>query len=84
MSHHPDESSNNSENEQFQSVLSRSMIDPGRRKLLQGGFGLAALSNLSILNGLLTPECAAADAKLALGFNSVDKSLLDEVILPQG
>jgi secreted PhoX family phosphatase len=84
MSHHPDESSNHSENEHFQSVLSRSMVDPGRRALLRGGFGLAALSNLSILAGLLQSESAVADARLALGFNSVDKSLLDQVILPPG
>ena len=84
MSHHPDESSNHSENEHFQSVLSRSMVDPGRRALLRGGFGLAALSNLSILAGLLQTENAAADARLSLGFNSIDKSLLDQVILPPG
>ena len=84
MSHHPDELSNHSENEHFQSVLSRSLVDPRRRSLLRGSFGLAALSNSSILAGLLQPESAAADAKLTLGFNSVDKSLLDQVILPPG
>jgi hypothetical protein len=84
MSHHPDESFNNSENEHFQTVLSRSLENPTRRSLLRGGLGLSALSAMPMLAGCLSSESGAAEAPLALGFTAVGKSLLDNVILPPG
>jgi len=84
MSHHPDESFNNSENEHFQTVLSRSLENPTRRSLLRGGLGLSALSAMPMLAGCLSSESGAAETPLALGFSAVGKSLLDNVILPPG
>ena len=84
MSHHPDESFNNSENEHFQTVLSRSLQNPARRSLLRGGLGLSALSAMPMLAGCLSSESEAAETPLALGFTTVGKSLLDNVILPPG
>ena len=84
MSHQPDESFNNSENEHFQTVLSRSLENPARRSLLRGGLGLSALSAMPMLAGCLSSESGAAETPLALGFTTVGKSLLDNVILPPG
>ena len=82
MSHHDlDLDCNTSGNPHFQDVLTQSLANPQRRGLLRGGLGLAGLA--------LLPGCAslatgmAANPK-ALGFPSVEKSLLDNVILPPG
>jgi len=82
MSHHDlDLDCNTSGNAHFQDVLTQSLANPQRRGLLRGGLGLAGLA--------LLPGCAslatgmAANPK-ALGFPSVEKSLLDNVILPPG
>jgi len=84
MSHHPDESHNHSANEHFQEILNRSLESPARRTLLRGGFGLTALTAMPMLGASLSSESSAAETKLALGFPAVEKSLLDNVVLPPG
>ena len=84
MSHHLDESNNDSTNEHFQDILNRSLQSPARRMLLRGGFGLTALTAMPVLAGSMTSASAAAEKPLALGFTAVDKSLLDDIVLPPG
>ncbi|MEY4661683.1 MAG: hypothetical protein RLZZ239_156, partial [Pseudomonadota bacterium] len=82
MSHHDlDPICNTSENRHFQEVLTQSLENPARRGLLRGGLGLAGLA---MLPGCATMATGLAAAPSALGFASVDKSLLDNVILPAG
>ncbi len=81
MSHaHPDTLCNLSNNPHFQDVLAQSLQNPARRGLLRGGLGLAGLA--------LLPGCATLASGMAaaptLGFASLDKSLLDNVMLPAG
>ena len=81
---HPDHEidSNPSSNPHFESVLTQALASPSRRMVLRGGLGLAGLAVL--------PSCAtltgAAGGQMAsaLGFTSLDKSLLDDVVLPPG
>lgn len=86
MAHdHDQDVHNTSANEHFEQVLERSLADPSRRRLIRGGFGLAALSAVSALPGcasVLSPN--ALPKTTALGFASLDKSLLDQVMLPAG
>jgi hypothetical protein len=82
MSHHDlDPIHNTSDNPHFQDVLRQSLQSPSRRGLLLGGMGLAGMS---LLPGCATLGSDSAAAPKALGFPSVDKSLLDNVILPPG
>ncbi len=82
MSHHDlDLDCNTSHNPHFQDVLTQSLQNPTRRNLLRGGLGLAGLA---MLPGCATVASGVAAAPSALGFASVDKSLLDNVILPAG
>jgi secreted PhoX family phosphatase len=79
---HPDHEilSNSSDNPHFEDILARGLASPSRRMILRGGVGLAGLAML--------PGCAslAAGPSLAsaLGFPSLEKSLLDDVVLPPG
>jgi secreted PhoX family phosphatase len=80
-----DDVCNTSNNDHFQQVLKRSLHNPSRRNMIRGGFGLAALSTLAMLPGCASLIPAAAAGKTtALGFPAIDKSLLDNVILPPG
>ena len=82
MSHHDhDPIHNTSNNPHFQDVLSQSLQNPMRRGLLRGGLGLAGLA---MLPGCATLTSGMAAAPRALGFPSVEKSLLDNVMLPPG
>jgi len=82
MSHHDhDPSYNTSNNPHFQDVLSQSLQNPMRRGLLRGGLGLAGLA---ILPGCASLTSGMAASPSALGFPSVEKSLLDNVMLPPG
>jgi len=72
---------NTSDNTHFQTVLSSSLLHPERRKFLLGGLGL---SSLALLPGCVTMGAALPPAATALGFTAVDKSLVDNVILPPG
>ena len=82
MSHHDhDPIHNTSNNPHFQDVLSQSLQNPMRRGLLRGGLGLAGLA---MLPGCATLTSGMAAAPKALGFPSVEKSLLDNVMLPPG
>lgn len=82
MSHHDhDPIHNTSNNPHFQDVLSQSLQNPMRRGLLRGGLGLAGLA---MLPGCATLTSGMAAAPKALGFPSVEKSLLDKVMLPPG
>ena len=73
---------NPSGNRHFRDVLGEALASPSRRSVLRGGLGLAGLAVL--------PGCAAvasspgAAPANTLGFPAVDKSLLDDVILPPG
>jgi secreted PhoX family phosphatase len=86
MSHDFDQDVHNtSNNEHFQQVLDRSLADPSRRRLIRGGVGLAALSGLAALPGCASLATGSGAAKAtALGFPSVDKSVIDQVVLPPG
>ena len=82
MSHHDhDPVFNTSNNLHFQDVLVQSLQNPARRGLLRGGLGLAGLA---MLPGCASMVSGMAAAPSALGFPSLDKSLLDNVILPPG
>ena len=80
-----DDVCNTSKNDHFQQVLKRSLDNPSRRNMMRGGFGLAALSTMAMLPGCasLMPAASAGNTT-ALGFPAIDKSLLDNVILPPG
>jgi hypothetical protein len=65
----------------FQTVLAQALAQPTRRSVLRGGLGLASLS---LLPGCSTWTGPQADAPVKLGFESVGKSLADDVILPPG
>jgi secreted PhoX family phosphatase len=77
---HPDHeiSSNESNNPHFEDIVARGLASPSRRMILRGGVGLAGLA---MLPGCATLGSAPASA---LGFPSLDKSLLDDVVLPPG
>jgi secreted PhoX family phosphatase len=82
MSHHDHDPIHNiSNNPHFQDVLNQSLQNPMRRGLLRGGLGLAGLA---MLPGCATLTSGMAAAPRALGFLSVEKSLLDNVMLPSG
>lgn len=72
---------NNSNNAHFQDVLSQALSNPTRRGLLRGGLGLAGLAMLPGCASLVSPTSAST---ASLGFSAVDKSLLDNVVLPPG
>ena len=80
-----DDNCNPTTNTHFQQVLEQSLANPARRRLLRGGFGLAALSATGMLPTLANANTASAPGKTnALGFESLDKSLADQVVLPPG
>ncbi len=82
MSHHDlDLVCNTSDNAHFQDVLAQSLENPMRRSLLRGGLGLAGLA---MLPGCASLATSMATASTGLGFPSVEKSLLDNVMLPPG
>ncbi len=81
---HPDHEidSNPTNNPHFESVLSQALASPSRRMVLRGGLGLAGLA---VLPGCATLMGASGGQMAsALGFPSLDKSLLDDVVLPPG
>ena len=88
MSHDFDPITNDSNNEHFQEVLDRAFDNPTRRSMLRGGFGLAAMFALPMLpgcgSGVSGSRLPALAASTTLGFNAVDKSLADSVIVPAG
>jgi len=90
MAHHPDDMSNTSNNEHFQDVLAKATtLGLTRRSLIRGGLGLAAVGSLPMLGACggsddepeVTPDPTPSRA---LGFNAIDKSLVDNVVLPAG
>ena len=85
MSHKADdEMCNTSDNEHFQDVLKESLQSPHRRMVLRGGIGLFAASTLPMLGCGGDDDAVAGTVGNTLGFSSVAKSLLDDVILPSG
>jgi secreted PhoX family phosphatase len=70
---------NTSSNRHFQSVLQAGLSSPSRRAILKGGLGLAALSSV-----YQQANASTSNASSALGFASVPKSLIDDVVLPPG
>ena len=85
MSHNfDDDICNQSNNEHFQNVLGKALENPARRRLIRGGFGLAALSTMAMLPGCASMGQTGAAKTTSLGFPSIDKSVLDNVILPPG
>ena len=79
---HPDHEthSNTSDNPHFEDILARGLASPSRRMILRGGVGMAGLA---MLPGCASLATAPAPVQ-ALGFPSLDKSLLDDVVLPPG
>ncbi len=91
MSHDFDPIHNNSGNEHFQDVLTRALENPSRRSILRGGVGLASMMALPMLPGCGGGTTAQATTGLptlaassTLTFSAVDKSILDQIILPAG
>jgi len=97
MAHHPVGNHNDADTEHFQDVLARTQQKSlSRRQVIRGGVGLAALSTIPFLPGCGGGGDGGADldalAKArgsikkndALGFDAIDKSVLDEVVLPAG
>ncbi|WP_066268642.1 PhoX family protein [Hydrogenophaga palleronii] len=89
MSHqNPEENLNESPNEHFDDVLQRAAMS--RRNLIRGGVGLAAMSTIPFMaacgggGGSSAAPAPAPAPEKALGFSAIDKSLLDDVILPAG
>ena len=72
---------NESSNPHFQEILARGLASPGRRGLLRGGLGLAGLA---LLPGASVLASTSDPLGPSLGFPSVDKALIDDVILPPG
>ncbi len=71
-----DDNCNPTNNEHFQQVLDKSLANPARRRLIRGGFGLAALSATAMLPTFAHANTASAPGKAsALGFASLDKGL---------
>ena len=80
--------------EHFQDVLQRSAAGVSRRNLIRGGVGLAALSSIPFMAGCGGGDGAVAAAPgtgvalpapgTALGFTAINKSLVDNVLLPAG
>ena len=82
MSNHDlDLDCNTSNNTHFQEVLTKALENPQRRGLLRGSLGLAGLA---LLPGCATLAAGMASGPKSLGFSAVEKSLLDNVILPPG
>jgi uncharacterized protein len=88
MAHHPDDMSNISNNEHFQDVLAKAAAAGlTRRNLIRGGLGLAAVGTLPMLGacgGSDDTPVAETPTQRPLGFTAIDKSILDNVILPAG
>jgi secreted PhoX family phosphatase len=91
MSHDFDPIHNNSGNEHFQEVLARALENPSRRSILRGGVGLASMMALPMLPGCggsssspATTGLPTLAASSTLAFTAVDKSILDQIILPAG
>ena len=98
MSYKFDPINNNSNNEHFQDVLLRVLENPSRRSILKGGLGLASMfalpmlpgcggSNAHIIDGGSNAPITGFPTLLPsslLSFSSVDKSLLDQIVLPPG
>ncbi len=80
---HPDHKidCNTSANTHFETVLARSLASPSRRTVLRGGVGLASLA---LLPGCASLGPSAPMPASRLGFPSLEKSLLDDVVLPPG
>ena len=71
----------------FQTVLAASLKNPSRRQLIRGAIGLAGLGFLSdslIPFANATNAASGSSPAVALGFPSVQKSVLDSVQLPPG
>jgi secreted PhoX family phosphatase len=72
------------QNVHFQSIIGQAALRQGRRNVLKGGLGL---SLLAVFPETLTSAFAApvsSNAQPTLGFEAVPKSLLDDVLLPEG
>jgi len=96
MAHHPVDDCNPDVSDHFQEVLARSQQkNMSRRQVIRGGVGLAALSTIPFLPGCGGGSDAADLDALAkargnikkndtLGFDAIDKSTMDQVVLPAG
>ncbi len=83
---HPDDDvvCNTSANPHFQDIIESTLQNPARRNLIRGGIGLAALSTVPFLAACGGGDDDGPPGDKALGFDSVGKSLLDDVVLPAG
>ncbi len=80
---HPDYEldSNSSANRHFDHVLEEALSSPSRRSVLRAGVGLAGLA---VLPGCASLSDQSRTSVSKLGFESLGKSLLDDVVLPPG
>lgn len=83
---HPDDDvvCNTSSNPHFQDIIESTLQNPARRNLIRGGIGLAALSTVPFLAACGGGDDDGPNGGKELGFDSVGKSLLDNVVLPAG
>ena len=89
MSNTFDPIDNTSNNEHFQEVLDKAFSNPSRRNILRGGLGLASMFALPMLPGCGGSTTAsnalpALASNTLLKFTPVDKSLLDQIMVPAG
>lgn len=89
--HHDDHDCNPSSNEHFQTVLDRTLANPGRRHLLRGGVGLSAVATLPMLQACggdsdndISTSIQTPVQKSGMNFTAVSKSLADQVTVPAG
>lgn len=85
--HHDDHDCNPSSNEHFQTVLDRTLANPGRRNVLRGSVGLTAVSALPLLQGCGGDSDAGNTTpvqKTGMNFTAVSKGLADQVVVPAG
>ncbi|MGE0313599.1 MAG: PhoX family phosphatase [Lautropia sp.] len=87
MSHlDADPDDNASPNPHLREVIARSLHSPGRRGVVRGGLGIAAALALPALPAVARDNRGPGTAAngVNLSFDSVGKSLKDDVILPAG
>lgn len=85
---HPETDSieNTSSNPHLHDIIRQSLRNPGRRGVIRGGLGIAAAATLPVLPALADsrPAIAGDGVTNRLSFDTVGKSLLDDVVLPPG
>ena len=72
------------QNLHFQSIIGQAALRQGRRNVLKGGLGLSLLAVFPETMTTAFAPPVSRNAQPSLGFEAVQKSLLDDVLLPEG